>query len=201
MDRKILNPVIDRFVSDLEKIENNKLSEVKSLEKENEKARELQDNLKDQIKNNENRASFDKKKMKDKENEIVELKETLNKEICETNRINQRKKDELHKIEQEKKSQEELKKITSEELARQRVISQNYKDKLNLLKVDEDNNKTDALKVTDRERKVELRERKCLNDEQAYIEKSAKLTESELDNSSEKKRLKLEKKRLEAYGK
>jgi len=85
MDRKILNPIIDDFVKNLEEVEDKKKLELKTLEEENEKARELQDDLKKQAKNNENRAESDKRRIANKEEEIARLKNDLNKEITDTN--------------------------------------------------------------------------------------------------------------------
>ncbi len=196
MDKKILDPIINIFVDSLERIENEKLSEVKSLGRENEKARELQNRLNEQIKSNDNKAALDKKKIEDREGEIEEIKKTLNKEISTTNFLNQRKQDNLRKIEQEKKSQEEMSKAKSAELSIQRDLNRQTQDKLTLLKTDEDSNKNKALELNGRERKVELKERKCLNDERIIIDKQAKFDEDELDMRTKQKRINLEYKRL-----
>ena len=122
MDRKVLNPIIDDFVKNLEEVEDKKKLELKTLEEESQKARDLQDDLKKQIKDNENKAESDKRKIADKEEGIARLKDDLNKEITDTNNLNQRTQDELRKIEKEKKSQEEMSRAKSAELALQRTL-------------------------------------------------------------------------------
>lgn len=196
--RKLVEPVIEKFVEELQKIKNTELERIDELQKHIERTKEEHLNLRAQMAENDKRTSAKLYELDKQKQDLQRQKDLITTEVKRYNDLERLTEQHMKKAEDNLKDAEMERKLAAETLkAAQNKLTQ-YEQKLSTLH-DEDIKLDDKRrKISEKEREIRIKGEIIDKDQQKINEQNELLKERELDTKIKEKRIDLEQKRIKA---
>ena len=198
--KELFRPLEKRFLDDVQKIKDNELSKIKSLEQNLSELADQKTNLKELEK--ESRTALKKKKdlFEDEVTKVKKLQVELQKQVGEQNKLNKETEEFKYKAKIAFDGAAAERDIIVEERKKQQEKTKRYQQKIDLLKEDEEKSKETIVRIGQMEKELKAKQQLALKHENANIQKEHELGERELDIRTKEKNIHLEYKRLKLDG-